>query len=32
MNAIDRNWLGNMTKGDILGQRDFIHSLLEIVV
>lgn len=32
MNAIRKGQVNNINKDDILGQRDFIHSLFEITV
>ena len=32
MNAIRKGQIDNVSKGDILGQRDFIHSLFGIIV
>jgi hypothetical protein len=32
MNAIRKGQIENIAKGDVLGQRDFIHSLFEIAV
>ena len=32
MNAIRKGQVENINKGDILGQRDFVHSLFGITV